>query len=114
MDAAKARELVARERRRVEARLAELIDDVGDEGLLAQQQDGEFDSGSELATESLEVGLVEELQERLAAIERAEARLDEGTYGLSVESGDPIPDQRLEADPLAERTVEEQRRFEQG
>jgi RNA polymerase-binding transcription factor DksA len=31
-----------------------------------------------------------------------------------VESGDPIPDERLEAFPLAERTVEEERRFERG
>ena len=56
------------------------------------------------------MGLAEELRERLAAIERAERRLEEGTYGLSVESGQPIPDARLEAIPWAERTVEEQAR----
>jgi DnaK suppressor protein len=44
---------------------------------------------------------------RLAAIERAEQRLAAGTYGQSVRSGDPIPDERLEADPSAELTVEE-------
>jgi DnaK suppressor protein len=33
-----------------------------------------------------------------------------GTYGLSVESGEPIPDERLEAIPTAERTVEEEAR----
>jgi RNA polymerase-binding transcription factor DksA len=31
-----------------------------------------------------------------------------------VESGEPIPDARLEALPLAERTVEEQARLEGG
>ena len=31
-----------------------------------------------------------------------------GTYGRSVDSGAPIPDARLEVEPLAERTVEEQ------
>ena len=36
-------------------------------------------------------------------------RLAAGTYGLSVESGEPIPDERLEAFPTAERTVEEER-----
>ena len=47
----------------------------------------------------------------LAALERAEARLAAGTYGLSIESGEPIPDERLEIVPTAERTVaEEQRR----
>ena len=56
----------------------------------------------------------EELQEELAAVERAEARLAAGTYGLSVESGDPIPDARLEARPTAERTVEEEDRYRRG
>ena len=37
-----------------------------------------------------------------------------GTYGLSVESGEPIPDDRLEAVPWAERTVEEQARYDHG
>ena len=51
-----------------------------------------------------------DLQSELAAVERAEARLEAGTYGLSVLSGDPIPDGRLEARPTAELTVEEQQR----
>ena len=46
----------------------------------------------------------------LAALERAEARLAAGTYGLSVESGERIPDARLELLPTAERTVEEEAR----
>src|SRR6266508_2457130 len=41
------------------------------------------------------------LRARWAALERAEARLAAGSYGRSV------PDERLEADPLAELTVEE-------
>jgi DnaK suppressor protein len=36
---------------------------------------------------------------RLQALERAEARLAAGTYGRSVRSGQPIPDERLQADP---------------
>ena len=47
------------------------------------------------------------LRERLAAIERAEKRLADGTYGLSVRSGEPIPDERLEVMPTAELTVAE-------
>ena len=46
-------------------------------------------------------------QERLAALDRAEQRLEQGTYGLSIRSGEPIPDERLEADPAAELTVAE-------
>jgi DnaK suppressor protein len=113
MDASRAAELVARERRRIEASLRELTGDVAAEADLARQQTGEFNTGSELATESLEVGLVEELRDRLAAVQRAEARIRDGTYGRSIESGLPISRERLEAEPLAERTVDEQRRFEE-
>jgi len=48
------------------------------------------------------------------ALERAEARLAAGSYGRSVRSGRPIPDERLEADPLAELTVEEAAAEERG
>ena len=47
-------------------------------------------------------------------LERAEARLKDGTYGLSTDSGEPIPDARLAARPTAERTVEEEDRFRRG
>ena len=50
-----------------------------------------------------------DLEAQLAAVERAEERLTAGTYGLSVESGEPIPDERLEIFPTAELTVEEER-----
>jgi DnaK suppressor protein len=36
----------------------------------------------------------------------------DGTYGVSIESGQPIPDARLEAIPWAERTAEEQARHD--
>ena len=45
---------------------------------------------------------------------RAEARLAAGSYGRSVASGQPIPDERLEADPLAELTVQEAAAAERG
>lgn len=40
-------------------------------------------------------------------LERAELRIKDGTFGYSIQSGVPIPDARLEADPAAELTVEE-------
>jgi DnaK suppressor protein len=42
-------------------------------------------------------------------VERAEARLAAGTYGVSVASGEPIPDDRLRIVPTAELTVDEER-----
>jgi DnaK suppressor protein len=52
------------------------------------------------------IGSVEE--QRLRVIERALAKIDEGTYGLSDLSGNPIPKARLEAMPEAVLTVQEE------
>jgi DnaK suppressor protein len=65
------------------------------------------DPAVSLTAEGMDDAIVESLRNRLAAIDRALRRLDEGTYGRSVRSGVPIPDERLEADPAAELTVEE-------
>ena len=70
------------------------------------------DHGTELFEDELEAGLREQLLKELAAVVRAEARVEAGTYGLSIESGEPIPDERLEAIPTAERTAQEQARYE--
>jgi DnaK suppressor protein len=105
MDPARAQELLARERERVEAQLAEL----GRERKSDDVEPGDRDS-EDLYQQEFDAGRATDLRDQLAAVERAEARLAEGTYGLSVESGEPIPDERLEAYPLAERTVEEERR----
>jgi hypothetical protein len=58
------------------------------------------------ASESLNYQL-RSLRDRLTALDRALHRLDDGSYGRSIRSGVPIPDERLEADPAAELTVEE-------
>lgn len=107
MDETRARELLTAERERIERAMAELRK----EDEQAAQELGEpGEGGSEdLYERELEAGRAEELAQELAALERAEARLAAGAYGLSVESGQAIPDERLEALPTAERTVEEQR-----
>jgi DnaK suppressor protein len=107
METERARELLAAERKRiVQAFQARRHQGDG-------EPDDEFDPGnlaSDLYADELDEGLADDLREQLAAVERAEARLANGTYGLSVESGEPIPDERLEAVPAAELTVEEERR----
>lgn len=109
MDSDHARRLLARERRRIEEGLAALRRDGTLEG---SQQWEPGDAGSEdLYQDELDAGRREQLQSDLAALERAENRLADGTYGLSVESGEPIPDGRLEVFPTAERTVEEEERY---
>ena len=112
MDPERARELLGRERERIEKALADLAPEPPDEVETLDQHMG--DAGTDLFDEELDEGLSEDLRVQLAAIERAEERLAAGTYGLSVESGKPIPDARLEAHPVAERTVEEQERLERG
>ena len=111
----RARELVGQKRARVESMLAELRSEIRAEGPLQRQQTGEYeDAGTTLDAESVDVVLANDLREQLAAVERAEERIARGTYGRSIESGKVIPDARLEAEPLAERTIEEQRRYERG
>ncbi len=109
MDPDRARELLARERARVEQAMAAK----GEGPLEGDDRIEPGDEGSEdLYQDEFDAGRADDLRDQLAALERAEARLADGTYGLSIESGEPIPDARLEAVPTAERTVEEQQRWE--
>jgi len=112
MDEARAGELLRAERERIERALRELAPSSGDELVHGDEHLGE--EATDLYEDEYEAGLAERLRNELAAVERAEARLAAGTYGLSVESGQPIPDERLELIPTAERTAEEQARFERG
>ncbi|HEX6666429.1 MAG TPA: hypothetical protein VF081_07530 [Solirubrobacterales bacterium] len=108
MDQAHAKELLARERDRVEADIA-AAGRGGPEESDQRREPGDYDSEG-LYQDELDAGLAADLKDRLAAVERAEERLAAGTYGLSIQSGDPIPDPRLEANPTAEFTVEEAER----
>jgi len=65
------------------------------------------DYAQPLAAQGIDDAVADTLRERLDALDRALKRLDDGTYGRSVRSGQPIPEERLEADPAAELTVEE-------
>lgn len=109
MDDRRARELVAAERQRIEAAIRDLTGEVRDDNDVEAQQAGESDAGGALANEMVDDALLANLRVELEAVARAEARIESGTYGRSIESGATIPDARLESQPLAERTVEEQR-----
>jgi DnaK suppressor protein len=112
VDPKRAAERLQAERSRIEQALVDL--EPGDEDELSDLDQHMADDATELFEEERDAGLAERLREELAAVERAEQRLMQGTYGLSVESGEPIPDGRLEAVPWAERTVEEQARYDHG
>jgi DnaK suppressor protein len=112
MDPDRARELLARERTRIEQALTTLQGEGPLEGS-DRLEPGDEDS-EDLYQDEFNEGRREDLRTELAALERAEARLQDGTFGLSVESGQRIPDGRLEARPTAERTVEEEEHFRRG
>lgn len=108
MDEQKAKALLAEERRQVERLIAEERQDAGSDRAAADEEQGDFaDPAERLTAEEADDAVLSGLRERLDAISRAEQRLRDGTYGRSVLSGLPIPDERLEADPAAELTVEE-------
>ena len=102
MDTDHARERLAAERARIERELSEH----GEPDTSGEPED-RGDEAQDLEQASKDSAFLEDLQRTLEAIERAEARIDDGTYGTSVVSGDPIPDERLEALPWADRKVDE-------
>lgn len=115
MDEQRARTLVARERIRIEAALAESASAERDEDASHFDQTGESaEAGAEIQHELVDDAVAATLRNELAAVIRAEARIAQGTYGRSIESSARIADDRLEAEPLAERTVEEQSRYERS
>jgi DnaK suppressor protein len=105
MDSERARARLSEEKSRIEKELA----DIGFSPAGSDEPEDFGDSGVELDQSGRDAAIREDLMKILTAIQRAEQRLDEGTYGKSVVSGKPIPEKRLEALPWAERLVEEER-----
>ena len=107
MDDERARALLQAERVRVQ-RLLGGANAVGRSDREAVDDDaGDSDAAELLASQGTDDALTAELENRSAALDRAEQRLNAGTFGRSIRSGQAIPDDRLEADPAAELTVEE-------
>ena len=66
------------------------------------------DDAQKLVTLELEGSLEARDTARLVTVDRALRKIDEGTYGVSDSSGEPIPLERLEAVPEAIHTLAEQ------
>jgi DnaK suppressor protein len=107
MEYERARALLQEERARVEQLLLDTVAAGQDDRVGANQNGDMADPAERLTAEEGDDAVSAGLRERLAAIERAEHRIEQGTYGISVRSGVPLPDERLEADPAAELTVDE-------
>ncbi len=72
------------------------------------------DDAQGLAQDEIDQSLRDVNDQRIGDIQRALQKIDEGTYGFSDESGDPIPEARLQVMPEAIYTVAEQGRREAG
>jgi DnaK suppressor protein len=104
MELNRARSLVDAERTHVQ----QLLADLG--AARTDDHDAERDAAypaQPLAQQGVDDAVAAGLRDRLAALDRALHRVEDGSYGRSVRSGLPIPDERLEADPAAELTVQE-------
>jgi DnaK suppressor protein len=108
LDVERAQALLAAKRAEVQTLLTE-TEAAGRDDRSSEDEKGTdvADPAQSLTQQGMDDAIAESLNGRLAALERAEQRLAAGTYGRSVQSGKPIPDARLEADPTAELTVEE-------
>ena len=115
-------DFIALQRKRLMALRQQLLG--GEENTIADERASQEEHGDEaeefedaaqgMAQNEVNQALHDVNDQRISDIGRALQKIDEGTYGLSDESGDPIPKARLEATPEAILTVEEQSRREAG
>jgi len=115
------KEFVEKQRERLEELRAELTGVVRglEEDQRSQAEDEEdfteHDSGDmsqSLFDREMDATLEQTIENRLQYVERALQKIEEGTYGICDDTGEPIPRGRLEAMPEAIYTVEAQQRRE--
>lgn len=70
------------------------------------------DTAGELTDADNQNALLENSADQRAQVLAALARIDDGTYGICVDCGQPIAEARLEVRPEAARCVQDQQRFE--
>jgi DnaK suppressor protein len=118
--AALSREFLAGQRRRLEALRKQILG--GEAKTIADERATQEDRGDEqqdpgeqsvdLAQREISQGLQDVDKRRLSDIERALQKMQEGTYGFSDLSGEPIPEARLKATPEAILSVQEEEQRE--
>ncbi|MDX1630571.1 MAG: TraR/DksA family transcriptional regulator [Thermoanaerobaculia bacterium] len=85
-----------------------------------REREVDFDQAGDLVDQALKsrgreerFGLTQAERERLILVEEALERMEEGTYGICLESDEPIPLERLRAVPWARYTTRVQERKEE-
>lgn len=100
MDPDSARTRLEEHRAKVVAQMEELgASESGDLRHDLEREESFADAGAATADRTQLLGLVDSLRTQLESIDMALKRLDDGTYGLCSECGEPIAPARLEARP---------------
>jgi RNA polymerase-binding protein DksA len=112
------RDRLLEERKRAQDALEYLQKD--DQGLLEDERE-EIQSDNHIADDAtstydreLDATLEDNEERMLDAIDAALKRIDEGTYGICTNCGEPIPAERLEAVPWATTCIDCKRKEERG
>ena len=95
--------LLRQKRADIRARLEEI-----NEARMVEAEPDPIDTASDVTAENDGDALSIHDQYLLTEINSALARMDSGRYGLSVDSGEPIPYERLRTIPWARRTADEE------
>lgn len=109
----RARELLDAEARRLQSLLEK---ERQDQAEWREDSTGELSSfdqhPADIATEThereVDATLAQSMELGLTEVQAARSRVDDGTYGRCEECGEPIPDERLEAQPTARFCVRHQ------
>jgi RNA polymerase-binding protein DksA len=101
------RQRLEQERADLQAQIANLKAEVDGVAEDTDEPSDEGEMAHDLISRQEDAAQINLLQTTVAQIERALARIDEGTYGFSEVSGKPIPIERLEALPSATTLVDE-------
>jgi DnaK suppressor protein len=113
---------VAKQRARLNALRDQLVNTgdaaANEERVLQDAAGGEAhddgDDAERFAIQENDEAVLYRNEQRVITIERALQKIEEGTYGFSDESDEPIPLARLEAVPESIYTVEEEQARESG
>jgi DnaK suppressor protein len=102
------RNLLEQERADLQQRIAALRSEFGEVAADTDEPADEGDTAQEIISMQENQTQIDVLRTTLAQIDKALARIADGTYGLSEVSGKPIPIERLEALPYATTLVDEE------
>ncbi len=107
----KQREIV---RERLGVELAETMAELErlEKKLQAEVEYGLGEGDPSIAEREMNMALRRRARRKVKSMQEALRRSEEGTYGISVDSREKIPEGRLEAVPWAERTAQEQSSYE--